>query len=148
MFYMHLSIYRLALPFQVVVLPEETRQHKPSACIDFAVIDLMVPCDNWQLSLITRQGLKISLRKWPALWDVVQWLNKDKSIHLRKLLRKQDKEVSHRTTCCTASNSTYTTPCYTSKLQQTHYWFWKKSRKRPFVINCKWERSTTTCVRD
>lgn len=59
--------------------------------IDFGVIDLMVPCDNWQLSLITRQGPKISLRKWPALWDVVQRLNKDKSIHLRKQLGTQKK---------------------------------------------------------
>lgn len=63
----------------------------------------MVPCDNWQLSLITRQGPKISLRKWPALWDVVQRVNKDKSIHLRKLLRKQDKGWSRETTCCAAS---------------------------------------------
>lgn len=51
----------------------------------------MVPCDNWQLSLITRQGPKISLRKWPALWDVVQRLNKDKSILLRKQLGTQNK---------------------------------------------------------
>lgn len=82
---MHLWVHKL------VVNLEESRRHKPSGCIDFGVIDLMVPCDNWQLSLITRQGPKISLRKWPALWDVVQRLNKDKSIHLRKQLRTQNK---------------------------------------------------------
>lgn len=52
----------------------------------------MAPCDNWQLSLITRQGFKISLRKWPALWDVVQWVNKDKSIDLRNCLENNTKE--------------------------------------------------------
>lgn len=35
-----------SLRFQVVVLLEDKRQYKPSGCIDFAVIDLMVPCDN------------------------------------------------------------------------------------------------------
>ncbi|KAF0026412.1 hypothetical protein F2P81_021149 [Scophthalmus maximus] len=40
------SDLQAALPVQVVLLLEEKRQHKPSGCIDFAVIDLMVPCDN------------------------------------------------------------------------------------------------------
>lgn len=46
-FYMHLCVYKLfLLPLQVVGLQQEKRQHKRNGCIDFEVIDLMVPCDN------------------------------------------------------------------------------------------------------
>lgn len=104
----------------------------------------MVPCDNWQLSLITRQGLKISLRKWPALWDVVQRLNKDKSIHLRKLLRKRDKGASHRT----AGRSTFRRTVYRSAHAAMFHIYplykgrkWKrssfKSWKWAHIISCK-----------